>query len=485
MNDNINIVIDMKKIALDMFRALLVAALVLVAADADAQALRTGYFMDGNVYRHRLNPALQSNINHVSIPVLGGVQVSTMGNVGVGNFLYDSPVNGDELVTFMHSSVDAQSFLSDLESDNVIRMDMDLTLFSMSFNAFGGTNTIDLALRSSTAMSAPYDMFAFMKEMGNRNYSFSDLSMQTRNFADLSLGHSRKINKKLTVGARVKFLFGLGYADMTFDQMDIYTSGSRWEIAARGEANIALGGAYKYSDEKTISGKTVVNGYEDAGVGLRGFGMGIDLGATYDLSEVLLNGLTVSASITDLGFISWGKAATAAISPEDKYVFDGFENLGIHSPEPGKESTTLDDQWSDFRDDLEDFFALEDKGEGGVTTGIGGKFNIGAEYKMPFYKKMSVGFLYTHCFDDVFSYNQASLIANVSPNKCVDLAVSTTFSDYGAGFGAMANLHFTKGVAFFIGTDCFIGKVNKQFIPIEDMNASMSMGVNIAIGARK
>lgn len=485
MNKNFNIIMNMKKIALNMFRALVVVALVLTAADANAQALRTGYFMDGNVYRHRLNPALQSNINHVSIPVLGGVQVSTMGNVGVGNFLYDSPVNGDELVTFMHSSVDAQDFLSDLESDNVIRMDMDFTLFSMSFNAFGGANTIDLTLRSSSAMSAPYGMFAFMKETGNDNYSFSDVAMQTRNFADLSLGHSRKINEALTVGARVKFLFGLGYADMTFDEMNIRTSGSRWEIAARGEANIALGGAYKYSDEKTVTGKTVVDGYEDAGAGLHGFGMGIDLGATYDLSEVLLDGLTVSASITDLGFISWSKAATAAISPEDKYVFEGFENMGIHSPEAGQESTTLDDQWSDFRDDLEDFFALEDKGEGSVTSCIGAKFNIGAEYKMPFYNKMSAGFLYTHCFDDVFSYNQASLIVNVSPNKCLDFAVSGTFSDYGAGFGAMANMHFTKGIAFFVGTDCFISKVNKQFVPIDNMNASVSMGINIALGSRK
>ena len=80
---------------------------VAVAFGASAQALRTGYFMDGNVYRYRLNPALQSTRNHVAIPVMGGIQVNTMGNVGVGSFLYDSPTNSDELVTFMHSSVSA------------------------------------------------------------------------------------------------------------------------------------------------------------------------------------------------------------------------------------------------------------------------------------------------------------------------------------------------------------------------------------------
>lgn len=474
----------MKNIKSNIKRTLFSVVLFALAAGVGAQALRTGYFMDGNIYRYRLNPALQSTRNHVAIPVLGGVQLNTMGNVGVGTFLYDSPYNNDELVTFMHNSVSADEFLGELEDENVIRMDMDLTLVSLAFNAFGGVNTIDLSLRSNTAMNIPYGMFHFMKEMGNNNYSFSDVTMQTRNFADLSLGHSHKINKALTVGGRLKFLFGLGYADMTFDRMDIRTSGTRWEIAARGEANIALGGAFKYAKDKTISGKTIIDGYEDVAVGMRGFGMGIDLGATYDLSEVLTDGLIVSASITDLGFISWSNAAQAAIAPEDKYVFEGFNNMSIHSPENENDNRPLDDQWSDMRDDLEDFFALEDKGEGGVTTGIGAKFNLGAEYKMPFYKKMSAGFLYTHCFDGVFSYDQASLMLNLSPNNVLDFAVSGTASTYGAGFGAMANIH-CPGFSFFVGTDCFLGKVNSQFVPLDNMNASVSFGINVAFGNNK
>lgn len=474
----------MKTMISNIKRALFSMVLFALATTVGAQALRTGYFMDGNIYRHRLNPALSSTRGHASLPVLGGIQVTTMGNVGVGNFLYESPYNSDELVTFMHQSVDAADFLGGLDDENIMRFDLDLTIASVAFNAFGGFNTIDLTLRSNTAMNVPYGMFQFMKEMGNNDYSFSDLSMQSRNFADLSLGHSRKITEDLTVGARLKFLFGLGYADVKFDQMDIHTSASRWEIAARGEANIALGGAYTYSDELTKTGKTVIDGYEDVAAGLHGFGLGIDLGATYDLSNVLLEGLSVSASVTDLGYISWSKAAQAAIAPEDPFMFDGFEQMGIHNPENENSNKPLDDQWSDMRDDLEDFFALEDKGEGSVSTGIGAKLNLGAEYKMPFYNKMAVGVLYTHCFDDVFSYDQASLVLNVSPNNVLDFALSGTASTFGAGFGAMFNLH-CPGFSFFIGSDCFLSKVNKQFAPLEDMNASVSFGINVAFGNSK
>lgn len=468
----------MKNVVSNIKRVFVAVAVLAFAFAVHAQSLRTGYFLEGNLYRYRLNPALQSTRGHFAIPVLGGIQINTMGNVGVGNFLYESPVNSDEWVTFMHESVSADEFLGDLESDNVMRMDLDFTILSYAFRAFGGFNTIDLTLRSNVGLNLPKGLFEFMKDQSYGSYSFSDMSMRTRNFADLSLGHSRKIGESLTVGGRLKFLFGLAYGDVTFDDMNVDMSGDKWVVSANGSADIALGGVYTCSDEPTVGGKTVIDGYDDVSFGLHGFGMGIDMGASYDFSALGVKGLSASASITDLGYINWSKTARAGVSPEKSYVFDGFSEMTIHSDEKNE---TLDDQWEVMRDDLEDFFALEDEGEGSAGCGIGAKFNLGVEYKMPFYDKLSAGFLYTHCFDDIFSYNQASLMLSVSPLKVLDFAVSGTLADYGAGFGAMMNLHCT-GFSFFVGTDCFLGKVGKQFVPVENMNASVSFGMNIAFG---
>lgn len=469
----------MKNIISNIKRILAVAAISATVLSTSAQALRTGYFLEGNLFRYRLNPALMSARGHFSLPVLGGVGINTMGNVGMSNFLYESPLNSNELVTFMHPSVDASDFLGGLDSENRLAMSLDLTVLSTAFYAFGGFNSIDLTVRSQTGMNIPYGMFRFMKEMGAGEHSFSDLRMQTRNYVDLSIGHARDINEQLTVGARIKFLFGLAYADVNFDRMKMTMAGDQWRVSANGTADIAIGGKYTYSDKKTINGKTIIDGYDDVSVGLQGYGLGFDIGATYDLSDVLVEGLSASASLTDVGYIKWSDAARAAVSPEDEYVFDGFKDIEIHDGDG-----SLDNQFEDLGDDLEDFFALEDKGEGSVSTGIGAKFNIGAEYKMPFYNKLSAGFLYTHCFDDMFSYDQASLMISVSPLKVLDFAVSGTVADYGAGFGAMANLHCT-GFNFFIGTDCFIGKVGKQFVPLESMDASVTFGVNIGFGRPK
>ena len=459
----------------------LMAALFFAVAVAVAQpTLRTGYFLQGNPYRYRLNPALMNDQNYLAMPVLGNIHVNTAGNVGLSSFVYDAP-NGRDLVTFMHPSVSADDFLGDLDDNNNIRANFDFTLLSFGFFGFGGYNTFDVGLHSRMGVNLPYDMFKFMKVMGSGDYSFSDINVNTKNYVDLALGHSHKITDELTIGARVKFLFGIAYAEMMFDRMEVSMNGNRWMINAMGSANIAMGGHYTFSDEKTASGKSRIDGYDDVAIGMNGFGMGIDLGATYDLSDVLTDGLSVSAALNDIGYLKWKKVAKAAISPENPYAFDGFNNIAIHDDTPG---TNIEDQFDALKDDLEDFFTLEDNGEGSEKCGLGATLNLGAEYKMPFYKKLSAGVLYTHCFDDMYSYDQLSLMLNVSPLKSFNLALSATTSTYGAGFGAMANIHLT-GCNLFVGTDCFLSKVGKQFIPLENMNSSVSLGVNIPFGRKR
>ena len=125
----------MKNINLNIKRALTVVLLLVAVFSVSAQALRTGYFLDGNLFRHRLNPALCGTRGYVSLPVLGGINVNTMGNFGMSSFLYESPYNSNKLVTFMHSSVSADEFLGNLESDNLINMNLDFTLLSIGFKA--------------------------------------------------------------------------------------------------------------------------------------------------------------------------------------------------------------------------------------------------------------------------------------------------------------------------------------------------------------
>ena len=461
----------MKNISI-VLRAMALVALVALSSAVSAQVLRSGYFIDGNPLRYRLNPALKSTRGHFSLPLLGGVNVNTSGNVGLADFLYKS-ADGDGLVTFMHPSVEAGDFLASIERDNRVVLDMDLTLFSLAFHAFGGFNSVDFTFRSMTGVSLPYDMLRFMKVAGEGEYDFGNLNLHTRNYADLSIGHSRRINGSLTVGARMKLLLGLAYADATFNKMNLCANADRWEIMARGSADVAIGGHFDVDDKGK---RGAVNGYDGLSAGVHGMGFGADLGAQYEFLDGALSGLTLSASVNDLGFISWQGAAHAAIEPYAPYTFDGFKEIDVNGDGDG-----LDEQWEQVADDLEEFFTLEDRGTRNVTESIGAKVNLAAEYAMPFWRRMSVGLLYTGCFDGLYSYNQAMLALNVSPANFLDFVLSGHTGTYGAGFGALMNIH-CPGFGLFVGTDCFLGKVSKQYIPLENMNTSVSFGINIALG---
>lgn len=209
---------------------------------ASAQALHSGYFLEGYTFRHQLNPAFSAERNYVSVPVLGNINVGTQGNVGVGKFLF--PRNG-ELVTFMHSSVSGSKFLDGLRETNRLNADINLAILSAGFKAWGGYNTIGINLRSNTNMTLPRDLFAFMKmgmSKSETHYHMDNLGIQSNNYFEIALGHSRKINDKLDAGAKLKFLLGAANLSMKMNNMDVTLSENKWMIRADGEMNTSLKG---------------------------------------------------------------------------------------------------------------------------------------------------------------------------------------------------------------------------------------------------
>ena len=440
---------------------------------AGAQALRTGYFLDGYAYRYRLNPALMNDQNYLSFPLLGEMNLKTAGNLGLADVLYDTP-DGTNLVTFMHPSIAAEDFLANINENNAIAVDFDMTLLSTGFFALGGYNTLDIGLHSHSSVNIPYDMFKFMKTLGGGTYSLGNMNVATRNYIDVAIGHSHKIGKDLTIGARFKVLLGAAYANLMVERMNVELTGERWMIDAKGALSAAYGGNFTYDENGMLEGFG-----ENIVPGLNGLGMGIDLGVTYDLSNVLTKGLVVSASITDLGYMKWNNVSMAGFDPEP-YVFDGFENVGTSAGQ----GESVEDQMEAIGQDLQDMFVLADQGVADVSENLSSTLHIGLEYKMPFYDKLSAAILYSNRFDEVYPYHQFSLMVNLAPVNWFSLAVSGTTSSMGMGFGAIANIHCT-GFNIFVGSDCFVGKVNKQYIPLDNMNANVAVGINIPFGKKR
>lgn len=381
----------------NIYHILVTIAFVCLCTVSSAQSLRSGYFLEGYTYRHLMNPAFSPERNYIAVPGIGNINVGAQSNVGLNTFIY--PYGNDKLTTFMNSSISNDDFLGKLKNNNRINVNLNMTLLSAGFRAWGGFNTIDVNMRSTTSLNLPRGLFEFMKQgmnSSNSVYEMDDLGISSNNYAEIALGHSRQINDKLNVGGKLKFLLGLGNVNIKMTDMKVQMAEDKWMVQANGEMNTSVKGLTIPTKEE--SGKEIKNPSERDLVdwdnidldspGLSGFGMAVDLGATYKLRE----DLTLSAAILDLGFISWSNTIKAKTS-NTPWEFNGFQNIAMGSDDADGDKP-LEDQLEDLGNDIENYASFHRTETGSSSTrALGATLNIGADYVFPLYDKLHFGFL--------------------------------------------------------------------------------------------
>ena len=449
---------------------------------AMAQQLNSAYFTNDYKFRHTMNPAYGNEQNYVSMPGFGNVNVSTMGNFGYEDVIFDNPMfpstSKDRLTTFMNPYISTADALKGFNSgDNKILGDVSITVLSAGFKGFGGYNTIELNARTSFGMSLPYELFEFAKNTGNRTYNIGNISANGQAFAELAFGHSRQINEKLRVGAKVKLLFGAGRGDVNIDNVKAdLAADDKWTVSGHAKSEVSVKGFTYKTEEKEYKEEgrgtyQYVNDVDVDGAGLGGFGLAFDLGGVYKIN----NDFTVSAALLDLGFIKWSNNMVA-VNGGEEFVFNGFHDVAVNEDRGG---STLSMQGDKYSDQLADFANLQDKGdEGGRTTGIGATLNLGCEYTLPVYRKITFGVLSSTRFRGDYSWTEARVSANWTPLKWIDGGVNMAFGSYRNSFGWVLNFH-PKGYNFYVGMDHTLGKVSKEFIPLNS-NAAVSVGMSVA-----
>ena len=457
------------------------AALTMVAAilPTSAQELRTSYFMETSNYRHQMNPALLDS------PYFGmffsNINIGMTGNIGAKQFIFDTNglpgyTGNYRYTTFMDPNVDAKTFLNKLHDKNRFDLYLNYNLFSVGFKAWGGVNLLELNLRSNTNLTLPKGLFEFAKTAGEKeHYEFGGLGMRTQNYMELALGHSRDINKQWRVGGKLKFLIGAAYADFTADNVTLDMTEDAWRIQSNAQVKASLLKSdviHEDPSKNSADGRPRVKELDNFGFSLPGFGMALDLGVTYKPIE----NLTLSAAITDLGFISWKNTHHA--SSQGDYTFDGFNNIYIGSDKDQTED--IDDQFDQIGDDLEEMFSVYDDGTKTATQALAATLNVGAEYKLPAYDKLKFGFLYTSRIHGKYSWHQGMLNVGVRPVKWFECNVNGAVTSTGVTAGGMLSLkapHFN----FYIAADRFFSKMGKQGVPLNSSNGNITFGMTFPL----
>ncbi len=448
-----------------------ICAGLVLSLGVSAQTLNSSYFMEKMTKRNQLNPALKTPTGYVSFPFLGNFYLGVNSNLGLGTFLYP---RGNELVTFLHESVPADEFLGKLTPNNTVELDLGMDLISFGFWAWGGQNTFNLALKSQTGAYMPKEIFQFLKTgqnaTGVTRYDMSNITLSTDNYVELALGHARDITDKLGVGAKVKLLVGAAHAEARIDRMDITMSQDEWLIKQSGHIQATSLLQFE-TDPQTgeITGYDIGNNF-----GIGGFGLGFDLGATYEL----IDNLTLSAALTDIGFMNWSSLSRGETDPNKEFHYTGFDNIGAEDDENG--NNPFDDKVDELKDDLEALTKFYESDNQSVSNSLRTTLRVGAEYSI-LNDKISFGVLSTTRFGGYRTYAEGMAAVNFRPLSSLHLSLNGSVSNMGSSVGAILNI-CTPGFNVFFGTDYFSTQYSKQFIPINHARANFSFGINFTFG---
>ncbi|MDR1526524.1 MAG: DUF5723 family protein [Dysgonamonadaceae bacterium] len=427
---------------------------------ASGQSTYTEYFMRSSFTKMYLNPAKRPERGFIGIPGLTNIQVGYKTNTfGLDNFLFPGLGENGKSAWFMNENVSYDRFMQGISEQNYLNLDFAYTPVGFGFYIKDLYLTFDAGLKFNADLNIPGDFFKFLKKgipLGEdgegETYDFSDIGIGEDVYAETGIGASYPfLDKTLVLGAKVKLLWGMTSAQLNIDRMIFNAGKHSWTLSTLASAHI-VGIPASYDDENKFDGLNS----DDLSIGVNGFGVGFDLGATFTPKNT---GLTFSAALTDIGSIEWDDRYVTylATDPNDIVI------TGNHSISGDDIANSLSDIVDNLADDFAEAFALKedpDAVRNKTTTELTTQLNVGLEYAL-LNNKMNVGVLSATHFNPMKTVTEFTFAGAYRPSGGVELGLSYSF---------MHSQFKTFGMALHLGPlyiagDYIVPHFNSNFIP--------------------
>lgn len=425
---------------------------------AQGQELKTGYFLDYNIYGSSLNPAIQPERTSFFLgAAVGDIGLRASSNVGISSLFF--PYNG-ELVLGLNENISASTFLGGLPSLSKVNADVSENLLGFGFRGKteGVFTTVKLNIKSSNGLTLPKSAFECLKEEGEGDiYKMDNVSLFSRSYAELVVSQSRRISDLITVGVSLKGLMGIADARLYVDRMTIDNSGDDTVVDGSGSIRASVPYVQFQRDEYGNIDLDNVISDDEFHFKPAGFGLAADLGVVLTPFE----GLSVSAALTDLGFVAWKRNMSGTMGTNT------FENS------------------DEVADDIAELFHFKyEKSGGSYLSMLNAQANVGVRYRLPFAHCLSVGALYsTRIGSTVARYNDFRAGVTFTPGRMFSLAGSAGISSCGFSTGAAMNLKLGP-LNVFAGIDGIFTQVTAQYLPVNPISTVAKLGLSMVIGTK-
>jgi len=409
-------------------RYILTLLLAMVIADLAGQNSQVMYYMN-LPQNHLLNPAMRpSNKVYIGLPALSGINLNVNNNFVNFSDVFMPGKTGDSVITFLHPDNDINDFIDKIRDKNSLQPQALVQLFGLGFSAGKNYIFIDINDRIEGNMVIPGDIFK-LALLGNESFvgdkiDLSSFRGDVKYYREIGVGFSRDFTSKLRIGVKAKVLKGIATASIKNRSLEIavnddYTHSLDADMTLNISAPLRVYMDAEHNidslvfDEKRFD---VTSNIIDFALGKQNTGFGIDIGATFDVTEELV----VSAAITDLGFIKWKKDLTN-LNAESQFTFSGLNMTDVING-----TKTFEELGQEMIDSLKNSFKVSDSKDP-FTTYLPVGFTLGGSYNLT--KSFSLGVLSYSRFIGKQIRESLTLSANANFGSAFSTSVSYTASN--------------------------------------------------------
>lgn len=447
-----------------LFKSLLL--ILFIYTSANGQGEFSLYNLNRTVPQaHQLNPAFYPDAKIViGLPVISSTHLSVdMDQLSFNQVFTES---AEQSLT-----VDFDNISSQLREKNNFSVQSDIQLFFLGLNLNDNFFSLAINDRISSWMVYSKDL-ADLAIYGNgdsrtfgRNLSLDNMLLRQNLYHEIALGFAKSINQKISVGARVKFLFGV--LNSQTEQMNGYIRTDSDSIHLSNTNITFRSSGYDYlSDDRDIlsiyrSTLPLTNGNN---------GFGLDLGVEYQVTDRI----NISASVTDLGYINWKENTQSYSINADAYSFKGFDIVDLINNDGGNNNF-----FQNELDSLKNMFTPEELEGISYKSSLTSNFYTGFDYKLA--DKHHVG---VQAYSKMANGNitpEFGAYYNIQLGQVFNAVVNASFRNgkiHAAGIGASVNL---GPIQIYGTTESITSLINPEAATLLDAR----FGINLIFGRKK
>jgi hypothetical protein len=439
-----------------------------------AQQNVTLYNMRSLPQRIYANPALRPDAKiFVSIPFLSSHHLN------IGNTALNFSKLTDALEADGDSNILNINKLADIFNDrNLMSFSYDVDIVHAGFKLGKNYFSVNATLKSGFKFDYPGDIFdlLFQGNGGANLYKDFDLGfgMEMNQHLELGVAASRDfLDKKLRLGARLKLLNGLNNFNTHKSQMIFNTAEDDFTLSLIPDIELRMSSSVIPITNEGFLGENVGDPTFQSSslLGFSNMGMGLDLGATYDLSDRI----HLSAALNNLGAIKWNTNTfiLRSSNPNKPIQFRGVDLSSLLDSAEGG----MEDIISQLADSFGEQFQFDTLHQS-YTTALNPEFYLGANYNLT--KNHNAAILFYGSFFNKKFYPAATVSWNSRITRI--LSVSVTYSYLNKSFtnaGAGISLSLGPTQWYFVSDNIF-GAIR----PSSQKGMNLRFGMNFTLGRK-